>query len=49
MSGRIDEVNRRVMGDSALAVEVLGDPDDVLVHCPGRQPGEPGRAERPGL
>jgi ABC-2 type transport system ATP-binding protein len=26
VNGRIDEVNRRVMGDSSLVVEVLGDP-----------------------
>ncbi len=30
VSGRIDEVNARVMGDAFLAVEVLGDPDAFL-------------------
>jgi ABC-2 type transport system ATP-binding protein len=30
VSGRIDEVNARIMGDSLLAVEVLGDPAAVL-------------------
>ncbi len=30
ISGRIDEVNRRVMGDSLLSVEVLGDPELFL-------------------
>jgi ABC-2 type transport system ATP-binding protein len=30
ISGRIDEVNRRVMGDSLLAVEVLGDSELFL-------------------
>jgi ABC-2 type transport system ATP-binding protein len=27
VAGRIDEVNQRVMGDSLLAVEVLGEPE----------------------
>ncbi len=30
VSGRIEDVHRRVMGDSALAVEVLGDPSTFL-------------------
>jgi ABC-2 type transport system ATP-binding protein len=30
VSGRIDEVNARIMGDSLLSVEVLGDPAAVL-------------------
>ena len=30
VSGRIDEVNRRVMGDSLLSVEVLGEPELFL-------------------
>jgi ABC-2 type transport system ATP-binding protein len=38
VSGRIDEVNRRVMGDTLLVVEVLGDPAAFLsiVHADGR-------------
>src|SRR3954453_3791416 len=30
VSGRIDEVNARIMGHSALSVEVLGDPESFL-------------------
>jgi ABC-2 type transport system ATP-binding protein len=30
VSGRIEEVNARIMGDSSLAVEVLGDPETFL-------------------
>ena len=30
VSGRIDEVNARIMGDSVLAVEVLGEPEVFL-------------------
>jgi len=30
VSGRIEEVNQRVMGDSLLAVEVLGEPERLL-------------------
>ena len=30
VSGRIDEVNRRVMGDTLLSVEVLGEPEVFL-------------------
>jgi ABC-2 type transport system ATP-binding protein len=30
VSGRIEEVNRRIMGDSLLAVEVLGEPERLL-------------------
>ncbi len=30
VSGRIDEVNRRVMGDSLISVEILGEPEIFL-------------------
>ena len=30
VSGRIEDVNARIMGDSALAVEILGDPEAFL-------------------
>jgi ABC-2 type transport system ATP-binding protein len=30
IAGRIDDVNRRVMGDTLLVVEVLGEPDVFL-------------------
>jgi hypothetical protein len=37
VSGRIDEVNARVMGDSLLAVEVIG-PPDVFLSIVGGDP-----------
>ena len=38
VSGRIEDVNRRVMGDSSLVIEVLGDPATFLsiVEADGR-------------
>jgi ABC-2 type transport system ATP-binding protein len=35
VNGRIEDVNRRVMGDSILAVEVLGEPDTFLAVVAG--------------
>ena len=49
VSGRIDEVNRRVMGDTLLSVEVLGEPECVLVDRRGRRAGRGGRAQERGL
>jgi ABC-2 type transport system ATP-binding protein len=46
INGRIDEVNRRVMGDSSLAVEVLGDPETFLSIV--RADSRAGPAERKG-
>ncbi len=46
MSGRIDEVNRRIMGDSLLVVEVLGEPDAFLAIVAAERPRRPDRARR---
>ena len=45
VSGRIDDVNRRVMGDTLLSVEVLGEPEIFLSIVAGRRAGRPGRAQ----
>ena len=45
VSGRIDEVNARIMGDSLLSVEVLGEPEAFL-RIVGR--GRAGRARSSG-
>ena len=42
VSGRIDEVNARIMGDSLLAVEVLGESETFLRSWPEMAgPGRP--------
>jgi ABC-2 type transport system ATP-binding protein len=46
VSGRIDEVNARIMGESLLAVEVLGDPQAFLEIIAGDERAGP--AERRG-
>ncbi len=46
VSGRIDEVNARIMGESLLAVEVLGDPQPFLEIVAGDERAGP--AERKG-
>jgi ABC-2 type transport system ATP-binding protein len=46
VSGRIDEVNARIMGESLLAVEVLGDPDAFLGMVAGDERAGP--VERKG-
>ncbi len=46
VSGRIDEVNARIMGESLLAVEVLGDPQAFLDIVAGDERAGP--AERKG-
>ena len=46
VSGRIDEVNARIMGDSLLAVEVLGETETFLRILAGDGTGRSGRAER---
>ena len=59
VSGRIDEVNARIMGDASLAVEVLGDPETFLrliaederagpVERKGTAPGVPVPGRRGG-
>ena len=46
VAGRIDDVNRRVMGDSLLVVEVLGDPRCLSLSGRGRYPGRSDRAQK---
>ena len=45
VSGRIDEVNRRIMGDTLLAVEVLGEPERVPRRRRRRRAGRRDRAQ----
>ena len=45
VSGRIDEVNARIMGDSSLSVEVLGEPEAFLRILAEDEQGRSGRAE----
>jgi ABC-2 type transport system ATP-binding protein len=46
VSGRIDEVNARIMGESFLSVEVLGDPEPLLQVLAGDE--KAGLVERKG-